>query len=621
MKKILFLLLLFRISCYSQESGFLDFWKSEKVKITNERLLELLKNGNPKEYNQETKQNNEIQTSDNVIVSNDPLPESELHAAINPTNDQNIVVSPIRSGNGSLNDPLTCPVYFTKDGGITWKKSTFKNTPINSNESVVGGGDPVLAFDADGKLYFTWINLAFQVKGSNPDSSLIAIYWAWSSDGGETWKRELNHTFGKDIQKYSSGNNYGLKKFYDKQWMACDLSNSQYRNNLYVSHVLFDLQSNTSNIFVKTKKQNENEFKSQGVQITKKTYDLAQFGSLDVDNKGVIHVSFYGKTKVNGITSSGIYYTYSIDGGATFANEVKVSNIFFSAGSNFGSSTTDLIPGISSNRAYPYPQIVADKSSNANTNSNLYITFTGTGITNNLLGRNNVFIIKSTNSGQTWLPAKPILPVSQDDYQRFYSSTCVNPEGVLISSFYHMLNSNATTEYLSCFSFDGGTSFVSSVASTELTNFKTVGSKNNSFGIGEYNQTVSNKNYAFPVWTDGRNGDGNLDLYIGRIQLSEINKSKIENAVLINPQIIINSISPNPITQNAEINFTLDNISEVSFSLVDMIGKEIELFSKNTYKEGVNLEKFDISMFANGSYYIKLSSRGKSQSFRISIEK
>lgn len=620
MKKLIFVFLMITYLSYSQESEFMDFWKAEKVKITNERLLELLKNGESKEIIQKTNKSNEIQTSENTVVSDDALPESELHSAINPKDPNNIVVSPIRSGSGSLNDPLTCPVYFTKDGGKTWNKSTFRNTPVNSNENVLGGGDPILAFDADGKLYFTWINLAFQMKGSNPDSSLIAIYWAWSSDGGETWTRETNHTFGKDKQKYSNNSNYGLKKFFDKQWMACDISNSKYRNNLYVCHVLFDMSTNTSNIYVKTKKAKDNEFLETAILISKNKYDLAQFASIDVDKKGTIHVSFYGKTKVNGVSSSAIYYTFSTDGGESFAPEVKITSIYFSAGSNFGTSTTDIIPGISSNRAYPYPQLVVDKSNNPSTEQNIYVTYTATGISNNLKEGNNVFIVRSKDGGATWLSPRRILPLSTYFYNKFYSSTCVNPDGVLVTSFYNM-GTNSLTDYVTCFSFDGGDSFLKTNASSTPTNFKTIGNKNNSFGIGEYNQTVCNKDYAFPIWSDARKGDGNLDLYFTKIPFSEAILLDVEDFVIINPLIKINKVSPNPINKLAEIDFTLDNKAEITISLFDLIGNEISILTKNTFQEGKNLISLDLSRFAIGNYFIKLSSVDRSETTKIAIER
>lgn len=616
MKKLIFLIFIVTFTSYSQESGFMDFWKAEKVKITNERLLELLKNGNSNEFKD---LNNAIQTNENGLVSGDPQPESELHAAINPLDGNNIVVSPIRNGNG-INDPLTCPVYFTKDAGKTWKKSTFRNTPINTFETVIGGGDPVFAFDADGKLYFTWINLAYKLKGNQPDSSIIAIYWASSIDGGETWTREANHNFAFDKQKYTNGSSYGLKKFYDKQWMACDVSNSKYRNNLYVSHVVFDLLSNSSNIYVKTKKQNQSQFIDSAVLITKNKYDLAQFGSVDVDGRGVVHVSFYGRTKANGITTSAIYYTYSVDGGETFAPEIKATNIYFSAGSNFGTTTTDLIPGITSSRAYPYPQIVADKSNNEATKNNVYITFTATGINSNAKYGNNVYIVKSNNNGNSWQSPKTLLPINSDYIHKFYASSNINPDGVVVSSFFNM-SGNASADYVTCFSFDGGDSFLKTNASTVPTNFNTVGKKNNSFGIGEYNQTVSNKDFVFPVWSDGRNGDGNLDLYITKIPLSEAKQLSVDDVVLINPLIKIGNVSPNPINKLVTVEFTLDANAVVTFSLVDMIGNEIDMISKNKYNEGTNMESFDLSRFANGSYYLKLNANNKSEVVKIAIEK
>ena len=90
-----------------------------------------------------------------TVVSGDPLPESEVHAAINPLDPTNMVVSAMRLDNNNPMQALLCPIYFTRDGGNTWKKSTFRNLPTRPGSLVAGGGDPVFVYDANGTVYFS----------------------------------------------------------------------------------------------------------------------------------------------------------------------------------------------------------------------------------------------------------------------------------------------------------------------------------------------------------------------------------------------------------------------------------------------------------------------------------
>ncbi len=67
------------------------------------------------------KQEDHILSATENIVNDDANPQSELHAAINPADTGNIVVSAIQQGAGTLN----YPIYYTQDFGNTWRKSSF----------------------------------------------------------------------------------------------------------------------------------------------------------------------------------------------------------------------------------------------------------------------------------------------------------------------------------------------------------------------------------------------------------------------------------------------------------------------------------------------------------------
>jgi hypothetical protein len=61
--------------------------------------------------------------SEEVLVHDDEKAESELHAAMNPTDTNNIIVSPIIQDPSNFLSPIDVPIYYTLDFGQTWNTS------------------------------------------------------------------------------------------------------------------------------------------------------------------------------------------------------------------------------------------------------------------------------------------------------------------------------------------------------------------------------------------------------------------------------------------------------------------------------------------------------------------
>jgi len=210
-----------------QDNPAVKFLIKEKMKISPEDALKVLKGEISNIQQLKTGKKDILNSDSEVLVSDDILPESEIHAAINPNDSNNIIISPIRLGS-DFSDLISCPVYYTKNFGQTWLKSDFKNKSKRDDLLVVGGGDPVLIYDNDGTAYLTWILMLLKFSG---DSVYNSMNWAYSNDGGVNWKRQ-NDEFVAYTAAARGGGSPGLIEFYDKQWMAADNSNSQFKNNI-----------------------------------------------------------------------------------------------------------------------------------------------------------------------------------------------------------------------------------------------------------------------------------------------------------------------------------------------------------------------------------------------------
>lgn len=436
-----------------------------------------------------------------TIVSGGSEVESEVHAAMNPLDTSNIIVSPIRSG-GSPSDGVQCPIYFTRDFGRTWSKSNFKTVPIATPSTALGGGDPVLAFDANGTAYITW--LAFYFKGSNFNNVYFTMFWARSTDGGATWQRSQRGTVVEN-----QGTLSGSGVVVDKQWMAVDRTSGTYHNTLYTAFLEADQESGVNHISLRWKRGNDQEFTESSVNVSGDAYEMVQFTDIDVDPDGGVHVSFFGST--NG-QEYALYHVSSNDGGQSFSQPVKVSDLYVP---NFNESGVT-IAGIEPSRIYPCPHIAIDRSNGPHRGS-IYAVWTAWGKTHRDGNGLDVYLSRSNDNGATW--SEPI-SVNDDprgiDAQQYYPSIAVSPRGVVAVTWYDRRGdaSQLNTNYMIAYSFDGGATFTPNHAvSTQPTDFSTVGSLNSRFGVGEYTQVLTTNDYAIPVWTDGRNNNGDLDIY------------------------------------------------------------------------------------------------------------
>lgn len=538
---------------------------------------------------QQETQPNAVQVGENEsLVSGDAEVESEVHAAINPTDTNNIIISPIKQAAGVL----TCPIYYTKDFGKTWKKSNFVTEPHVGNVTVVGGGDPIIAFDDNGTAYMSWIHM-YAVGGSF-SNLYVGMYWASSTDGGETWVREENDIIGH--AKTS-------QEFFDKQWMVVDRTNSPYRGTLYTA--LFHPVSTKLEIAIAIKPPNSKTFNPQLVPVSSSDFAAVQFAQVDIDAQGNVHVTFFG-SKNN--RDYALWHSISTNGGTTFSTPAKITDAHVPRFSSDESNPN--IVGISNQRFYPCPQFVIDKSNTAS-HGNLYLTWTANGITQRGIDGQDIYFTRSTNNGATW--STPTI-INDDPkgtgLHQFYPSMIVNNKGVLTVTWYDRRNdpNNVETHYYMAHSLNGGVSFTPNVpVSTTPSNFSTIGNRNNRFGIGEYTQVVTTDHYAIPVWSDGRTNDGQLDIYAAFMPIQAGGATTVESISAVSEHIALYEISPNPAQYTATVHFSTDQPTSVQLYITNIRGEEVLPTVRTTVEAGEHALKLDIAPLATGSYYVHMA--------------
>lgn len=525
-------------------------------------------------------------------ISNDSEHESEVHAAINPTDSNNIVVSHVKSSASGL----TCPIYFTKDFGDIWTKSSFVNMPNTPGTSVLGGGNPVFVIDEDGRAYFSWIELFF--KPASFDTAFWGLYWASSVDGGVTWQKPADNTieFGY-ININNSSFSGGVLS--DKQWMAVDRTNTARRNNLYIAYFEINPASFTGRIVVKTKLAGSSLFSRQPAVVSWPAFVNVQFTSIDVDPLSHVHVTFFGAQTTGNYA---LWHSVSTDGGKTFSSPDKISDMQVPQFSSGQQNVT--ITGIDNDRLYPSPYLAIDQNS-----GNLYVTWTANGITQAGNSGLDIYFSRSVDGGITW---DTTIIVNNDapgkGTDQFYSSVFVSKNGRICLSWYDRRGdpNNVHTHYYLAESFDDGQSFGSDniVVTSTPTDFSTViNPPAETFGIGEYTQVIATDNYTIPVWSDGRKNSGDMNLYMAFIHKNVIGLDKIR---VISDNFILHDAYPNPAYGSTTICFSLSKPSNIRLSLINNTGQRILTLADGYYKTGnhkIDIQSLNLSA---GVYYYSL---------------
>ncbi|MCB9265900.1 MAG: hypothetical protein H6558_12810 [Lewinellaceae bacterium] len=543
-------------------------------------------------------------------ISDSEKPESEVHAAINPRDTNNIIIAGMVLDAESLLGTLSFPIYYTKDFGQSWGLSEFDGvSDLGPFSLILGGGDPVLAFDTDGTAYLSW--LTFTINANFTIG--IQLHWAISTDGGESWQRQESYIDAGDVASLDSPNS----RFVDKEWLATDLSSSLHRNNLYAAYVEINLSDTTYNILVKTKPADSNEF-GEAVDVTPEEIAFSQFSSIDVDRQGNVHVLFAGATAQD--VALGIYHCVSEDGGASFSDPVRISSLHLPCFPPGAGGDCDLV-GIDSARVYPCPHLRVDKSG-GEFDGNLYAVWTSDGFETELTSGVDIYYSYSKDGGLNWSGPMVLNNDGLPDSEQFFPSLAVNGKGTLAVSWYDRREdpNNLMTKYYMTYSTDGGVTFEDDYpVSTEAADFSMIGAANANFGIGEYTQILATNGYAIPVWADGRTNDGNIDLYIAFLPFGEEATTAIPEINVISSQFAMGQPTPNPAVEQTRVELLLNEGSAVQAQLFGTKGELLWQEDYGKLTEGKHQLNVRTNELPAGQYLLRVVTDFGFQSRKVQV--
>jgi hypothetical protein len=399
--------------------------------------------------------------------------EGEPFIAVNPNDSNHIVVSFM-----DLGFQLDFPVFFSLDGGDNWERSlvnvmdTFK---ADFPDLIVGGGgDPVLAFDASGRLYFTWIYLGIEFG-----TGTVVTYWAWSDNQGRDFQlAKGSHRyieFGK-INLFTAEILNEGKGIFDRPWLAVDRSQGPHQGTLYCSGLF--LPSDSANIegkglVLRIKRPGIDSFELTQTQISIGVN--AQFSNVVIDPGGRVHVSYIE------LDSNKLMHALLKPGGTNILSLDSVASVV-----GFSPITVHA-------RENPAPSMVIDPS-----NFNIFLAW-GDFSSDLAAG----YFSKSIDFGRTWSDPLLLNNIFEDEIEQVLMPVlAINSHGELVLTWFG-LDAEDKGFYTTSQSVDGGDSWASpSMVSLDTTDFSTY---TDSTFFGDYYKTEYVNQTAYIVWSDGRN--------------------------------------------------------------------------------------------------------------------
>ena len=383
----------------------------------------------------------------NILIDGTGSPE-EVTIAINPLNPN------ILAGGANIDN-----FYRSTNGGNTWIESQLISNLLGV------WGDPVVLFDSLGNLYYAHL--------SNPVSGwwIDRIVVQKSTNDGSTWNDGVGIGQGNQPQAQ------------DKEWLAVDLTQSPYRNNLYVTWTEFDdygsSNSSDSSRIRFSKSIDQGLSWSNAITISDVSGDCIDSDNTDegavpcVGPNGEIYVAWAGPL--------GLVFDKSLDGGNTWGSDVFISDI--PGGWDFDVSGIWRCNGL--------PITMCDIS-NSPYRGYIYVVWSDqrNGATNT-----DIFMARSTDGGTTWSSPIKVNDDNTTRHQFFVWSTIDPSTGHLWFVFYDRRNTTgAETDVYVAKSTDGGETFE---------NFKVSDSPftpSSSVFFGDYTNIAAWNGKIYPIW-------------------------------------------------------------------------------------------------------------------------
>ncbi len=490
---------------------------------------------------------------------------AEPFIAINPTDPNHVVVTYMSAADSDY------PIYVSFDAGFSWAPSGFSSLTELDNQypgaSVLGGGDPVFAFDNDGNLHMTYI----YVHGSGFNFT-AGMYYVNSTDGGLTFDVPAGgHHIVYEGDVFSSD-------LLDRQWMHCDKTGSAHDGTLYMSAVYFGGGFGTAGELVLKKTPADTGFSSYTVAVPHNGGNSTQFGNLKVDNNGTVHM---GCIEMDGNGVGQIVYVQSTDQAATFTSPLVIAN----ATTALPNGGTHLIHGRDNSSV-----------STAVDGNNIFMTWTDMNSTDV-----RAYLAYSTDGGTSF--SSPI-EFGYDLFGPGYFDLMPNvaaDAGNASITWYHVDSVTLETNYVMAdFDASSGTFTGSQIISNSSTDFM---NENGSDFYGDYNASERKNCNTYSVFCDGSTGSP-VVYFINQNACA----LGVKDVLPVNGLLQMEKIYPNPVNDMITLNASHKSGATAVIEILDLNGKVVHHETRQLGTQ-ISAHNLNVSELSAGTYQLRVSAK------------
>jgi hypothetical protein len=529
-------------------------------------------------------------------IANAAESEGEIFIAINPTDSNNLVLSYMYQ---TAFGELKFPIYYSMDGGDSWSVSSFEADDVwrqDTSLAIGGGGDPIFAFDRQGRLYYSFIYAGVNLSG--PTGLVFHMYWAYSTDKGQSFQTYGGeaHYIGKGELSLdgSSVNEYGDGVF-DRQWMDVDRSGGPYDGSLYAAMLFVPndtSQAGVPGIGLRRKLAGDTAFLRPVTPVSLPGQTVVQFTNLAVDGTGAVHVSYVRLSENS--DSSAVYHALSTDGGQSFRTPVKVADIRFNQFDRQGA-------GDIHTRENPAPNLVVNPLNNhAYLSWSSFDTIAGNPV---VLG----YFAYSLDQGATWSAPLDLNTLLAPGLVRhaIMPTVAVSAKSEVSLGWFSLDTVQAEGNFLVLISQDGGQTFgPPNQLSTQSTNFSAYGPGPTAPFFGDYFNAVRTNCYSYFVWSDGRANSG-AKAYFGKVEHCDPIGGLFEVTPL-GGEISLGNPFPNPASLEVNLPVELQRPMKIQVQLWGADGKMLKDWGEKSLPQGQQSLRFSLEGIAAGTYLLQL---------------
>jgi hypothetical protein len=436
-----------------------------------------------------------------TAFANARLAPGGVDVALGGRNEPTIVVDPT-NGNNIVVGRLFA-IRVSTDGGATFPVTTNAPVPATHTRS----GDPSLAFDSQGRLFWTY--LGTRTTNGNIDVFVAQVN---PTTGAVLAGYPVNLTTGAGFGSATAGN------CNDKQWLAADRTNSGFQDQLYVVWTRFTGAGCTGPTQIHSSFSVDQGLNwSAGLTLSAAGEGFVWPSHNAVAANGDVYISYHSQpTFANNApdgTSGQIFVLRSTDGGATYPQK----NTAYAGGNaditfNVQTSGRTLNQSASWTQGSGQAWVLPDPNNAAN----VYVVASDDP-TNTNHGANfddmDVFIVRSTNSGVNWGAPAQVDAGAVGTTQAFPTAGIDELTGCIAVTWYDTraaatnAGGNFLLDVFMRTSIDGGLTFSPEVQINDTAFDPDLGAGARFAGppptlrIGEYNGVALDGGLAHTVWT------------------------------------------------------------------------------------------------------------------------